>query len=311
MELLPGGLAGAKGLIEHEVSGAEIHAGNEKIRLKRKGTAAYVIDRDMLDRELASHAISAGCEMCFSSPVDNVSFMKNKASVKCGKKVYESKIVVGCDGARSVVGRCMDSYPQEMLNGLVVTVDESDFSEYVGMWFVEKDARNGFLWKIPRGKCVEYGGMGTGLNFRSVENFFSIRESDIMHRKAAPIPIGAVKTYNKRGLLVGDAACQTKPWSGGGIMYGMIAAKVAAATIKSAFECDDFSEGVLSGYETGWKKILFRDIRAGLLLRGIYSDFEAGHLIRIVSRLRVAEALQGKIDFDFPFSSILGLKNVA
>jgi flavin-dependent dehydrogenase len=69
----------------------------------------------------------------------------------------------------------------------------------------------------------------------------------------------------KRSFLVGDAAAQTKPFTGGGILYGMRAADIAAR------EIDPEQPATLDDYETAWREELAGDQRLGKLIRAGYS----------------------------------------
>ena len=66
--------------------------------------------------------------------------------------------------------------------------------------------------------------------------------------------MGFQKTFFPRTLLVGDAASQVKPWSGGGVIYGFTCAGIAADVIKKAIEENNFSEEFLEEYEIRWKR---------------------------------------------------------
>jgi len=66
-------------------------------------------------------------------------------------------------------------------------------------------------------------------------------------------------------LLVGDAAAQTKPFTGGGIVYGMRAADIAAEVVDPAVPAS------LAAYERAWRSELGRDQWLGKLVRAGYS----------------------------------------
>jgi flavin-dependent dehydrogenase len=74
----------------------------------------------------------------------------------------------------------------------------------------------------------------------------------------------APRTYGDNALLVGDAAGQVKPFSGGGIYTSLVAARHASATIERAFGTGDFSSESLSIYERAW----MREVRAAVLALG-------------------------------------------
>ncbi len=302
MEMLPQAVK-KSGLVEHMVKGAIIHFMGKEFEFRKSGTAAYVLDRDALDKRLADYALSKGAEIRYGEKALSVSFSRDCASVKTARHVFESKMLAGCDGARSVVSRSLGSKPNEVLNGIIAYTDVSDNSDNVEMWFDKSLVKDGFFWKIPRGDQTEFGCIGHALSFPVLKKFFSLDDKVISGRSASPVPVGIAKTYADRTILVGDAACQTKPWSGGGITYGMIAAKCAAETICKASEKGKF-DGFYE-YESLWKEKLYEDIRAGIMMREFYKDLELKALGSIMDRIESMKHKGDDIDFDFPVSSIM------
>jgi flavin-dependent dehydrogenase len=76
-------------------------------------------------------------------------------------------------------------------------------------------------------------------------------------------------------LLVGDAACQVKPFSLGGIIYGKIGAEFAAKACIEALENNEFSENFfLENYDFKWKRKLKLPIMKGIVIKKIFSFFQ-------------------------------------
>jgi digeranylgeranylglycerophospholipid reductase len=288
--------------IEHEVSGAVIRAGSSSLLLRKPHTAAYVIDRGKFDLSLAE-----GLDVRLGVRVEGVSAGEEGARVDSNKGVFREQMLIGCDGANSIVARRFGSRPRKLLMGVIGITKEEDYSPDVEIIIDKKAAPEGFFWRIPRGKTTEYGMFGSvagsrqgraqsGIDFLALEKFFGIRP---VERRAGLIPLGPGKTYFERALLVGDAAGMSKPWSGGGIIYGLTAARIAARVVEEAFERWDFSEGFLARYEKGWKKAFRRKIQAGMLGRKIFEgmgDFEAGLAVRC---MRILNPVLNGLDMDF------------
>ena len=78
------------------------------------------------------------------------------------------------------------------------------------------------------------------------------------------------KTCGERILVVGDAAGQVKPTSGGGIYYGMLCADIAANTLNTALHRDDLSVKNLSRYDREWRRKLGREIMIGYWARKLF-----------------------------------------
>jgi len=87
--------------------------------------------------------------------------------------------------------------------------------------------QGGFIWKIPRGKKTEYGIIsnpkGAELLF---EEFLKINNLKLERLNSAIIPQGLIIPVQPSITLCGDAAGLTKPWSGGGVVWDLIAADI-------------------------------------------------------------------------------------
>jgi geranylgeranyl reductase family protein len=274
--------------IEHEVRGAIIHAPNgRELRLEKQDTA-YVISRKRFDKYLAKQVSS---RILKGTRAEEIS-IKNTVKVKTNKGVYESEVIVGCDGSNSMVARHFNARPKEILNGLIAITEEKSSGDFVEIWF-DKRITDGFLWKIPRGYETEYGGMGKNLRFHTLKEFFGLRDFE---KKAGRIPLGPPKTYFNRCLLVGDAAAICKPWSGGGLVYGFTCAEIAAQVLK---EANDFSEPFLKKYEQEWKKKIGNRIRAGMLARSMFKRMNNAQINLALTGANRVRFLMNKLDMDF------------
>lgn len=279
--------------IENEVKGAVLHSpfGSE-IRLEKPGSAAFVINREEFDRDIAGGIKS---RISLNTRLLDFGVEKDRVKVKTSKGIMKSKVLIGCDGAKSIIARRLGSKPKEVLNGLIAIVDKEDYGDFVELWF-DKKLTDGFLWRIPRGEKTEYGGLGTGLKFRTLEKFFRLKGYE---KGAGPVPIGPGRSYSERVLLVGDAAGQVKPWSGGGVIYGLTCSKIAAGILEKAFETGDFSGRALRDYELAWKREIGKGIAAGLMLRRIYKKLGNRGIEMIFRTGRHLEFLMNRLDMDF------------
>jgi digeranylgeranylglycerophospholipid reductase len=280
------------GFVENAVNGAVLHCGKSRTVLEKPGLAAYVIDRGKFDRSLAR---SLKSEIVLNTRVDGMEVKKGHVVLKAGREVFRSGMVLGCDGTGSVVRSHFGARPMETLKGLIALTSEKDCSGFVEIWFERNLVTDGFFWKIPRGQTTEYGMLSSGASFGRLERFFKLKSYE---KRAGMIPVGFQKTYFPRTLLVGDAASQVKPWSGGGVVYGMTCAKIASDVIKEAFKANDFSEGFLSRYETRWKEKIGRNITLGMMFREFFKEMGEDDLGRLFEEAG-KKGLEW-LDMDFP-----------
>ncbi len=243
--------------LERKIYKARIHSPSGfEIELKKK-KPVFVINRHRFDRYLSKNLE----DIVLGVKVNSLSFKNDSVSVKTNKGEFRARMVVGADGPNSVVAKHFQVTPQRSM-GLMTIVNENPKNNFVELFYDRKETEN-FLWKIPRKNCVEYGIMGENCKAAQLKSFFNLREC---RTSGGLIPIkSAKKTYFDRCLLLGDAAGQVKPWSGGGVVYSLLCSKIAAGVISEAFQENDFSEKTLRKYEIRWKGTIGKQIFIGNL----------------------------------------------
>ncbi|SFR97969.1 geranylgeranyl reductase family [Halomicrobium zhouii] len=261
-------------LLQNEVYGARFHLGgadSEAHPFYKDDPVSNVIDRVGLDKLLAEAARDAGVDLREDHTVVGVEEHTDHVSVEVrgpdGVETHEAKFVAGCDGPNSRVRRELDlPEPDELLHGVLGFDPEPDHGEFVDVHLTVPEF---FAWRIPRGEAgVEYG-LAMGPNDDVRERFDALTAeygADTENRCSGLIPIGPPDSVTgRRSFLIGDAAAQTKPFTGGGILYGMTAADHAARTI------DPDDPATLDDYETAWRDDLRNEIRLGHVVRAGYS----------------------------------------
>jgi geranylgeranyl reductase family protein len=261
-------------LFQNRIYGADFHVGGPKTgarRFYKREEVSNVIDRVELDRTLADLAREAGADVRERHTVTGVDEHDDRVvlTVKHGGVTEEvaAKMVAGCDGPVSRVRRSLDlPEPGETLHGVLAFSDEVDHGDYVD---VHLTVPRFFAWRIPRGEAgVEYGlaappGASVNEMFDTLTHQYDV---DTDHFCSGAIPIGPPETVTTdRAFLIGDAAAQTKPFTGGGILYGMTAADHAVRTIEPD------APSTLADYETAWREDLAREISLGHWVRRCYS----------------------------------------
>ena len=263
-------------LLENRVYGANFYTGgpdDDPNLFYKREEISNVIDRVELDRTLADCARDAGAEIRDGHTVTGVDERADRVVLTVSPDdadeplEIEARMVAGCDGPVSRVRQAVElPEPAEKLHGVLAFTDEKDHSDHVD---VHLTVPRFFAWRIPRGDAgVEYGlaaapGEAVNDRFEILTEQYGV-ETDRFCSGA--IPIGPPKTVTTdRVFLIGDAAAQTKPFTGGGILYGMTAADCAARHIQPG------RPDSLGIYESAWRETLSSEIRLGHLIRRGYS----------------------------------------
>src|SRR5207244_2671113 len=112
-----------------------------------------------------------------------------------------------------------------------------------------------FGWIIPTGDGGVRAGIGSSNAVKPIACYrrltqlfprlFDGIESCRLYGGTIPLDF-APRSYADNVLLVGDAAGQVKPFSGGGIYTGLVAARQAAAAVLRAFVNDDCTSAAVT-----------------------------------------------------------------
>ncbi|MFQ5987951.1 MAG: hypothetical protein ACE5H6_03780, partial [Dehalococcoidia bacterium] len=128
-----------------------------------------------------------------------------------------------------------------------------------------------------------------------------------------PLP----KTYLGRVIVVGDAAGQVKPTTGGGIHYGLLCAEVAVDTLHRALASDRFSERLFSRYQKEWKQRIGRELTIGYFARRLYerlTNHQIDKIFDIIESRGIHQSLLQSPDLSFDWHGdiiVEGLKRLA
>jgi len=261
-------------LFQNEITGARFHTGgpgSAASHFYKNEAVSNVIDRVELDRTLAALAVDAGAELREGHTVVDLTEFRDHVVVTVrgpdGTRTHRTRLVAGCDGPNSRVRTAVGlPEPGELLHGVLGFDDEPDDEAFVD---VHLTVPRFFAWRIPRGDAgVEYGlatTPGEDVNER-FERFTRGYGVETDRRCSGLIPIGPPERVTTgRVFLVGDAAGHNKPFTGGGILYGMTAADCAVATV------DPADPSTLDAYEERWRAELAAEIQLGHLVRAAYS----------------------------------------
>ncbi len=235
----------------------------------------YILNRRIFDYDLSRYAANAGAEVYTKAYVKNV--LANNGEVNGvvldylgEEKQIQAKIVIGADGLTSRVGRWaglktlvrmkdMESAVQYSVAN--VDIEPNKMIMYVGM----NHAPGGYIWVFPKGK--KFANIGIGISgkyskHKSAQKYldeFMEREypdAAILTTMCGGVPCAKPmeKPVANGIMLVGDAAHQINPMTGGGIVAGMKGGWIAGQVAAEAIQNDDYSENSLLEYPKRMRK---------------------------------------------------------
>jgi digeranylgeranylglycerophospholipid reductase len=253
------------------------------LRLQAAEVQAYVVDRLLFDKAVASKAKSQGAQYFFSSPVTDIVPGEDTVQVETlcsgGRQVFSARSVVLATGFRPKLVRKLGlGRIRNFLVGAQAEIDAKNIDE-TEIYFGREIAPSSFAWLVPTSANRAYIGLlATGRAKLHLQKFLDTLfdqgriASRAVEIRQKVVPLGTLaRTYGNRLLVVGDAAGQVKPTSGGGIYFGRIGAEMAAEALDEALRSDNLTAGRLSRYEKLWKARMGKELSRGYWVRWAYS----------------------------------------
>jgi digeranylgeranylglycerophospholipid reductase len=275
------------------------YAGNE---------TGYVVYRDIFDQELARGVVQKGAEIMLNTCAINL--LKKDGKIKGITARHfdetfeiEADVVVGADGVESRIGKwagiqtTLKPYDLETCVQYTLTNIEWD-SPYCDFFIGKHVAPGGYVWVFPKGNNTANIGIGLlaslsepGKAAQFLDKFIAARPE---LKKGQPLRVitGAdpvaepIQSVKDNLLLVGDAARQVDPITGGGLMNSIEAGKYAGETIGKAVEKQRFDTQILTEYETHWKKSFGKKLHRNYVAKEIMLDMEDKTLDMLADSLK-------------------------
>jgi digeranylgeranylglycerophospholipid reductase len=294
------------------------------LRLQTENVQAYVVNRLLLDKAITSKAQSQGAQYFFSSPIMDIIPGKDSIQVETlcsgAREIFSARAVVLANGFKPKLPRKLGlGEIKSLLVGAQAEIEAKNVDE-LEVYFGQEIAPGAFAWLVPTSTNKAYVGLlATSQAKLHLQNFLNnlfgqgriaSREVEI-EQKA--IPVGTLAhSYGDRVLVIGDAAGQVKPTTGGGIYFGHLGAQIAAEVLDEALSSDNLTAGQLSHYQKQWKAKMGKELSRGYWARRAYaklSDRQIEGIFNMFDSDGMAESLlnSGKFSFDWHSRLILAV----
>ncbi|MCK4653302.1 MAG: NAD(P)/FAD-dependent oxidoreductase, partial [Candidatus Cloacimonetes bacterium] len=213
-------------------------------------------------------------------------------------RTVKCDMVIGADGVESRVGRWagiktavrledIDTCVQYTLSDIDVEKNACEF------YFGSTISPGGYIWIFPKSENTANVGIGLAGHLAHekgpkvyldefIEKHFP--DAKITYTVCGGVPISATLKEIVRDniMLVGDAARQVNPITGGGVVQGMLAGSIAGKVAAEAVKAKRFDAKFLKKYHREWDKRLGNTLRTMFELKERFLRMNDEKLNRII-----------------------------
>ncbi len=266
--------------IDHKVKKAIIYAPNNTAKEISGGgkTLGYIIDKRAFLQVMANYTVDANAEIRIGERVRKVERKEDGYLVYTDKQAVKTRLLVGADGYLSLVARqtglermgereVIPSLQYVMVNVELHDEDATEF--YLG----SEVAPLGYAWVFPKSEKI--ANVGIGVRGASAKLYLDkfIKSHPEMFSKSCAVEFGGAavtisgqlkRIVDDHLILIGEAAGQVIPLTGGGIHASIAGGKIAGEVIVEAFDKEDFSRDFLRRYPLKYSEYWGKRIRDSL-----------------------------------------------
>jgi len=301
------------GAVIHSPSGSTLTIGGEKVH-------GLVINRQRFDETLAQNAQTAGAELLTGYKVVSAKKQENHITLTIQQDQQTLKIrcniLIGADGHYSSIRKIFGfPHPIEMLQGIGAELSDTALAPRFVHIFVGRNIAPGFFaWIIPTNTQGTTARIGLCIGKQSnhpLQHYFTallqqplLQGTNVMKRFGGAIPLGPLKkTVDDHVMLIGDAAAQVKPTSGGGIYPGLFCAAQCAIVAEEALQKQQFDVQFLKHYHRKWTKEIGRELSLGMRFRKMFTSLTDEQLVKYLEKLnnqKTIDVINTHGDIDYP-----------
>ena len=299
-------------VILNRIRSAEIYSPSGlHVSIGSQNEEPVVVDRAELDRHFYEVAVAEGAQYVTGQRVKDLKITNNSVKIFTNKGTFASNIIVGADGPLSVVARHL-GVSHDHIFGVQAWVKMPEFPYDKTDLYMHPYWRDFFGWIVPEGNGICRVGLAARDKPNTCFKYFlrqrGISRSQFVETHGGIIPMGFLGSQAfSRAILVGDAACQVKASTGGGIVMLVLAAQIAAPALIEAVESGQFSRSFLyQNYQEPCENTIGRELKIHYLLRSLIKRFTAREWDQIIGFLNSTEVrhiftIYGEMDFPRSF----------
>lgn len=297
--------------IINPVNGAFLHSPEDTVlSVSKEKPEAYVVDRIGYDKFLAQLALDSGAELFLNHRVEKVDSAEGVITLKNNETKISAEVVVGADGHSSIVSDAFN-LPAESFQAAqyLIDVGEKRFQKDYVHLYVDSRVSPGFLWAIPLSESTARVGLFADANYQQLTvilNELLTKRSELKGATILKKYYGVIPKYNPQKklvkdkvILLGDAASQVKPTTGGGLIMGFSCAEIASRAAINALETENTE--LLMNYSKEYHDKFKNELKVQLMVHKIFkslSDSELEYMFRKLKQEGAEQVISQYGDMD-------------
>jgi digeranylgeranylglycerophospholipid reductase len=304
-------VAPSNDFIVQEITCASVYAPNGRhIDLEEDSGAGYILNKTRFLHRLADKAADAGATFHLNHPVVDVTRGTDGVTVTTRAGDWQAPLLLGADGFASVVSRRL-AFERPGVRALIPCLQyvmvncRLEDPHVIAFYLGRQVAPLGYAWVFPTGPRQAHVGIGVrGSPAKPyLDQFIQdhpalFAQAAIIGVEAAPVTISGqlARIVDDHVMLVGEAAGQVIPLTGGGIHSSIAAGTMAGETAVEALEAEDLSRGRLqryaARYDESWGKRIHDSYKALHVIERL-SDTDLNALVDLLAPQDIIDLANG------------------
>ncbi len=297
--------------IAQEITRALVYAPNGRhVALEEEAGAGYILQKTRFLHRLADNAADAGATFHMNHPVVDVIRGDDGVTVTTKAGDWQAPLLLGADGFASIVSRRLALEPAgtraliPCIQYLMVNCTFED-PHVITFHLGRHIAPLGYAWVFPTGP--RQANVGIGVRGTPAKPYLDqflkahpalFAQAAIIGVEAAPVTISGqlARVVDDHVMLVGEAAGQVIPLTGGGIHSSIAAGTMAGETAVEALAAEDLSHNRLGRYAArygeSWGKRIRDSFKALHVLERL-SDADLNTLVDLLEPQDILDLANG------------------